>query len=52
MKKVSLLLIPKLYFHRFIRLWPTYMVCLFFFWKLSNYVGGGPMWYLYVESTD
>ena len=30
--------------HRFIRIWPTYMVAILFFWKIAPYFGNGPIW--------
>lgn len=51
MTKISSKFIPQLYLHRFLRLWPTYMTCLFFYWKLSVYLGSGPLWYLYIDVT-
>jgi peptidoglycan/LPS O-acetylase OafA/YrhL len=30
--------------HRFIRIWPTYMVAILMFWKVAPYFGSGPIW--------
>lgn len=30
--------------HRFIRIWPTYMVAILMFWKIAPYFGNGPIW--------
>jgi peptidoglycan/LPS O-acetylase OafA/YrhL len=33
------------YVHRFLRITPVYMFCLFFFWALMPYFGNGPFWF-------
>jgi len=33
--------------HRFIRIWPTYMVAILVFWKVAPYFGSGPLWPIY-----
>ena len=30
--------------HRIIRIWPTYMLAVLFFWKVAPYFGDGPIW--------
>jgi hypothetical protein len=30
--------------HRFIRIWPTYMIAILIFWKIAPYLGNGPIW--------
>lgn len=30
--------------HRFIRIWPTYMVAILIFWKIAPFLGSGPIW--------
>lgn len=30
--------------HRFIRIWPTYMVAILMYWKIAPYLGDGPIW--------
>jgi len=30
--------------HRFIRIWPTYMVAILLFWKVAPFFGNGPIW--------
>jgi peptidoglycan/LPS O-acetylase OafA/YrhL len=30
--------------HRFIRIWPTYMMAILMFWKIGPYFGSGPIW--------
>ncbi|OMJ91132.1 hypothetical protein SteCoe_6396 [Stentor coeruleus] len=32
------------YIHRILRITPTYMFCLFFFWALQKYLGNGPLY--------
>lgn len=32
------------YIHRFLRITPTYMFCLCFFWALQKYLGNGPLY--------
>jgi len=34
-------------FHRWFRVWPTYMIVLLVFWKLSSYSRTGPLWPFY-----
>jgi len=34
----------KLIAHRFLRLWPMYMLVLFFFWQVSPVLFQGPVW--------
>jgi hypothetical protein len=33
--------------HRFIRIWPTYMVAILLFWKIAPYLGNGPIWSIF-----
>jgi len=37
--------------HRIIRIWPTYMVALFFYWKVAPYIGDGPIWRNFYNMT-
>ena len=30
--------------HRFIRIWPTYMIAILFYWKIAPYILSGPIW--------
>jgi hypothetical protein len=30
--------------HRFIRIWPTYIVAILIFWKVAPFFGDGPIW--------
>ena len=30
--------------HRFIRIWPTYMMAILIFWQIAPYMGNGPIW--------
>jgi peptidoglycan/LPS O-acetylase OafA/YrhL len=39
----------KLVFHRFIRIWPAYALCILIFWKLTPHFGSGPVWYQYIS---
>ncbi len=34
-----------IYVHRFYRILPAYMFCLFLTWAFLKYIGNGPMWY-------
>ncbi|OMJ91137.1 hypothetical protein SteCoe_6401 [Stentor coeruleus] len=36
--------ILKVYIHRYLRITPVYMFCLFFFWTLQEYLGNGPLY--------
>ena len=38
--------------HRFIRIWPTYMVAILFFWKIAPYLLSGPIWLSFKLITD
>jgi hypothetical protein len=45
-KKIKpLLLYPFLILHRFVRIWPTYMVALLVFWQILQFTGDGPNWF-------
>lgn len=45
--------ILRIYLHRIMRLLPTYMFALFFFWKFLVLFGGdGPMFYMYSTLTE
>lgn len=35
--------------HRFIRIWPTYMIAILMFWKIGPYLGTGPIWRTYYD---
>lgn len=39
--------------HRFIRIWPTYMMAILIFWKIAPYLGNGPIWsgYAFIASS-
>lgn len=30
--------------HRFIRIWPTYMLAILLYWKIAPYLSNGPIW--------
>lgn len=55
LKQVNFKLTPKLYLkiilHRFLRVWPMYMLFLFFFWQVSRYMFDGPIWLAYQTWT-
>jgi peptidoglycan/LPS O-acetylase OafA/YrhL len=38
--------------HRFIRIWPTYMVAILMFWKIAPYFGKGPIWNSFMNLAD
>lgn len=42
----------KIYLYRFARLWPVYMVVLFFFWKVVPFFTTGPVWWQLVDFTN
>lgn len=45
--------VVRLYLDRFMRLFPTYMFALFFYWKFLVMFGGeGPMFFMYQTMTD
>lgn len=33
--------------HRFIRIWPTYMLAILIYWKIAPYTSNGPIWLSY-----
>lgn len=33
--------------HRLIRIWPTYMLAILFFWQVAPYLSNGPIWMSY-----
>lgn len=43
-KKVNFIDYFKILAHRILKIWPSYFFCLMFFWKLSAYLGNGPLW--------
>lgn len=49
MKRINLSIIPAMWTHRFLRIWPTYAFCLLVYYKLSVYWFGGPVWSYYIE---
>ena len=48
--KASPVKILKVYIHRYLRVTPVYMFCLFFFWTLQIYMGNGPL-YVFIDET-
>ena len=38
--------------HRFIRIWPTYMVAILMFWKIAPFFGSGPVWRTFYTLTQ
>lgn len=38
--------------HRFIRIWPTYMIAILLYWKISPYISNGPIWLSYKSLAD
>jgi peptidoglycan/LPS O-acetylase OafA/YrhL len=36
---------PYIYIHRFYRILPAYMFCLFLTWAFTKYLGNGPLWF-------
>jgi len=39
----------KIFLHRWIRLWPAYALAIFFYWKISVYLGDDVLWYNHVD---
>jgi len=48
----GLLNLFRLYFHRWIRLWPTYIFVLLFFWKVVPFMTNGPIWFQLVNFSQ
>lgn len=44
-------MIPKMYFHRYIRLTPTILFVMLFVMTLFKYLGDGPLWNQYLEGS-
>jgi len=42
----------KIFFHRWIRLWPSYFVAILFFWKVSVYYGNGALWFAFIGQAE
>lgn len=38
--------------HRLIRIWPTYILAILFFWKVAPYLGNGPIWLSFSHVTS
>lgn len=45
-------MIPKMYFHRYIRLTPTILFVMLFVMTLLKYFGDGPLWDQYLEGAS
>jgi len=41
----------KVYFHRWIRLWPTYVIVILLFWKVAPFLSSGPAWFQFVNAS-
>ena len=41
----------RMYLHRYLRITPLYIFCLFFFWTLEEYIGSGPVW-INIQETN
>jgi len=39
----------KVYFRRWIRLWPTYVMVILFYWKVAPFLSSGPAWFQFVN---
>jgi len=39
-------------FHRWVRLWPAYLIAILFYWKISVRIGSGPLWNNYIEIAE
>lgn len=37
--------------HRFVRIWPTYMIAILMYWKIAPYFGDGPIWRTFYNFT-
>lgn len=52
MKRIRLSLIPSMWIHRFLRIWPTYAFCLLIYYQLSVFWSDGPVWNEYLVMAD
>jgi peptidoglycan/LPS O-acetylase OafA/YrhL len=52
MKKITPAIIPSMWLHRFLRIWPTFAFCLLVYYKLSVYFFSGPIWSMYINETQ
>ena len=44
LKKASFKVFGEIYFHRIYRIWPSYVLCILIFYKVSVYLWIGPAW--------
>lgn len=51
MKNIRPGLVPFMWVHRILRVWPTYAFCLLVYWKLSIYWSDGPLWSEYLHEV-
>ena len=42
----------KVYFRRWIRLWPTYVIIILFYWKVLPFLSSGPTWFRFVNFSQ
>ena len=52
MKFVNASIVPSMWVHRFLRVWPTYAFCIIIYWKLTPYWSSGPIWNEYILETE
>ena len=51
MKRITPAIVPSMWLHRFLRIWPTFAFCLLFYYKLTPYFFSGPIWSMYITET-
>ncbi|CAD8208487.1 unnamed protein product [Paramecium octaurelia] len=52
LRSIKFSLVPAMWIHRFLRIWPTYAFCILVYWQLTVYWSDGPIWNEYIEYTS
>ncbi|CAD8107262.1 unnamed protein product [Paramecium primaurelia] len=52
LRTIKFTLVPAMWLHRFLRIWPTYAFCILVYWQLTVYMSDGPIWNEYIASTS
>ncbi|CAD8211140.1 unnamed protein product [Paramecium pentaurelia] len=52
LRTIKFSLVPAMWLHRFLRIWPTYAFCILVYWQLTVYWSDGPIWNEYLVFTS
>ncbi|CAD8115428.1 unnamed protein product [Paramecium sonneborni] len=52
LRTIKFTLVPAMWLHRFLRIWPTYAFCILVYWQLTVYWSDGPIWNEYIAMTS